>query len=198
MKTGNTGQLLPCGRPVGASMEPGHEDREYTDMTRGSAAGRIASMEPGHEDREYAQVDTGSLVAWLASMEPGHEDREYLQAKINSDLMQTPQWSPVMKTGNTCAATFSSDPASCASMEPGHEDREYVRPRANSAYLGDASMEPGHEDREYAHTPDGPGHPHHTPQWSPVMKTGNTRGRPVWADLGCHASMEPGHEDREY
>ena len=39
-------------------------------------------------------------------------------------------------------------------------------------------MEPGHEDREYA------GRPHleatvATPQWSPVMKTGNTRSHSV-------------------
>ena len=34
-------------------------------------------------------------------------------------------------------------------------------------------MEPGHEDREYpgrGHSPTN----HHLPQWSPVMKTGNT------------------------
>ena len=36
------------------------------------------------------------------------------------------------------------------------------------------------------------------PQWSPAMKTGNTRaGRPTPGRLG-RASMEPGHEDREY
>ena len=34
-------------------------------------------------------------------MEPGHEDREYLGTAyfVSPDL--TPQWSPVMKTGNT-------------------------------------------------------------------------------------------------
>ena len=36
------------------------------------------------------------------------------------------------------------------------------------------------------------------PQWSPVMKTGNTRDRPVIGGQCVAASMEPGHEDREY
>ena len=36
-----------------------------------------------------------------------------------------PQWSPVMKTGNTAAVTWSITGISPASMEPGHEDREY-------------------------------------------------------------------------
>ena len=36
------------------------------------------------------------------------------------------------------------------------------------------------------------------PQWSPVMKTGNTARRWRAADRKIEASMEPGHEDREY
>ena len=55
MKTGNTAgrPQLTAGR-LRASMEPGHEDREYPNMD-----GRLmplieASMEPGHEDREYS------------------------------------------------------------------------------------------------------------------------------------------------
>ena len=37
-----------------------------------------------------------------ASMEPGHEDREYLdKAVADAQTMMEPQWSPVMKTGNT-------------------------------------------------------------------------------------------------
>ena len=36
-----------------------------------------------------------------------------------------------------------------------------------------------------------------TPQWSPVMKTGNTRHL-VDHRYQPGASMEPGHEDREY
>ena len=34
-------------------------------------------------------------------MEPGHEDREYLKSFEFSTDADTPQWSPVMKTGNT-------------------------------------------------------------------------------------------------
>ena len=38
----------------------------------------------------------------LASMEPGHEDREYFeQGSEARSLEASPQWSPVMKTGNT-------------------------------------------------------------------------------------------------
>ena len=36
-------------------------------------------------------------------MEPGHEDREYLAAAHFLISFFTPQWSPVMKTGNTRA-----------------------------------------------------------------------------------------------
>ena len=36
------------------------------------------------------------------------------------------------------------------------------------------------------------------PQWSPVMKTGNTGTVPVRRLRQWWASMEPGHEDREY
>ena len=41
-----------------------------------------------------------------ASMEPGHEDREYGPV-TGLDVTQdaSPQWSPVMKTGNTCGRT---------------------------------------------------------------------------------------------
>ena len=38
-----------------------------------------ASMEPGHEDREYAAGGFMVAKAKLASMEPGHEDREYVE-----------------------------------------------------------------------------------------------------------------------
>ena len=36
------------------------------------------------------------------------------------------------------------------------------------------------------------------PQWSPVMKTGNTGFEPRAPTKEPPASMEPGHEDREY
>ena len=36
-----------------------------------------------------------------ASMEPGHEDREYATSTTPPSVGPGPQWSPVMKTGNT-------------------------------------------------------------------------------------------------
>ena len=38
----------------------------------------------------------------------------------------------------------------------------------------------------------------YAPQWSPVMKTGNTSTHPGASPGAPEASMEPGHEDREY
>ena len=34
-------------------------------------------------------------------MEPGHEDREYAELRAILSAAGKPQWSPVMKTGNT-------------------------------------------------------------------------------------------------
>ena len=34
-------------------------------------------------------------------MEPGHEDREYFASSVPLHEVTMPQWSPVMKTGNT-------------------------------------------------------------------------------------------------
>ena len=34
-------------------------------------------------------------------MEPGHEDREYMLSGMRTRPDRMPQWSPVMKTGNT-------------------------------------------------------------------------------------------------
>ena len=58
-------------------------------------------------------------------MEPGHEDREYMSRHLMSRHLMRPQWSPVMKTGNTAWRHRSSESKRKASMEPGHEDREY-------------------------------------------------------------------------
>ena len=61
-----------------------------------------------------------------------------------------PQWSPVMKTGNTALERGQLRRVRKASMEPGHEDREYPQlPGRQRSRQGRASMEPGHEDREY-------------------------------------------------
>ena len=59
-------------------------------------------------------------------MEPGHEDREYAFDKVETAIKVKPQWSPVMKTGNTGPDECTDDWPCVASMEPGHEDREYV------------------------------------------------------------------------
>ena len=63
-----------------------------------------------------------------------------------------PQWSPVMKTGNTRPGARHRRRPRRASMEPGHEDREYDT--AGEGWWDEilASMEPGHEDREYPQT----------------------------------------------
>ena len=107
-------------------------------------------------------------------MEPGHEDREYQGVHESLRIRVKPQWSPVMKTGNTGVVLGTHRERSPASMEPGHEDREYG---VNAIAL---PVMPG------------------VPQWSPVMKTGNTARRPGVRAVGELASMEPGHEDREY
>ena len=58
-------------------------------------------MEPGHEDREYDPRSSCLIMYYNASMEPGHEDREYQAARADAIRIHEPQWSPVMKTGNT-------------------------------------------------------------------------------------------------
>ena len=58
-------------------------------------------MEPGHEDREYRGPSYVPGQSHRASMEPGHEDREYGSDRGMWRRMPAPQWSPVMKTGNT-------------------------------------------------------------------------------------------------
>ena len=53
MKTGNTGDARTTADLHQASMEPGHEDREYRQDRNEAEHDNEASMEPGHEDREY-------------------------------------------------------------------------------------------------------------------------------------------------
>ena len=154
-------------------------------------------------------------------MEPGHEDREYGRSCSSRNPLVLPQWSPVMKTGNTGRERSARGDGFLASMEPGHEDREYV---AAAHFLigffapqwspvmktGNTSKDlPPHRGREMpqwspvmktGNTSSAPVAmvPSVEPQWSPVMKTGNTgEENPIRGTRG-HASMEPGHEDREY
>ena len=78
MKTGNTiGSELLTAHTYAASMEPGHEDREYRARMARVVRHVTASMEPGHEDREYEFAAHPRSGKHRASMEPGHEDREY-------------------------------------------------------------------------------------------------------------------------
>ena len=111
MKTGNTRGHPRRRRRHAASMEPGHEDREYLRRLHAREQARRASMEPGHEDREYAHPRRRTPDHRPASMEPGHEDREYWPISVRAARRVWPQWSPVMKTGNTRAArSVGADP----------------------------------------------------------------------------------------
>ena len=59
MKTGNTAHRRRHALIVdAASMEPGHEDREYGGEGAVDVTLHAASMEPGHEDREYGSPAT--------------------------------------------------------------------------------------------------------------------------------------------
>ena len=111
-----------------------------------------ASMEPGHEDREYMMTRRRRTIVTAASMEPGHEDREYGMVVMVRLVVMGPQWSPVMKTGNTGYTLGDTPTDRRASMEPGHEDREYRVDHHQGGPPRAASMEPGHEDREYSGT----------------------------------------------
>ena len=84
-------------------------------------------MEPGHEDREYPGVSlwesqTTDVPQWSPVMKTGNTQGPAL---LIHRLIQ-PQWSPVMKTGNTGRPGRAFPPPDRASMEPGHEDREYI------------------------------------------------------------------------
>ena len=50
--------MFDMGERIHASMEPGHEDREYSGAGNSRPATRAASMESGHEDREYPRDDS--------------------------------------------------------------------------------------------------------------------------------------------
>ena len=64
MKTGNTGmETRSPSRHLFASMEPGHEDREYRPGHVIHETVDVASMEPGHEDREYWSRRTSAAVS---------------------------------------------------------------------------------------------------------------------------------------
>ena len=106
-------------------------------------------MEPGHEDREYDPYADSEHDLWTPQWSPVMKTGNTWGSICMLIHTVTPQWSPVMKTGNTRSHDSSQEPCSIAPMEPGHEDREYSSPAALAQ-------------------------PRTLPQWSPVMKTGNT------------------------
>ena len=71
------------------------------------------------------------------------------KGELRTQYRLKPQWSPVMKTGNTVHRLGTGHELRPASMEPGHEDREYGGRAVPGGSQQPASMEPGHEDREY-------------------------------------------------
>ena len=126
MKTGNTGH---AGKYVCNLAQPQWSPAMKTGNTahcqRGAGQARPASMEPGHEDREYEGgilTVHGTLVPqWSPAMKTGNT---VCVATCRVGLCG-PQWSPAMKTGNTSSSDGICECSQAASMEPGHEDREY-------------------------------------------------------------------------
>ncbi len=86
-------------------------------------------------------------------MEPGHEDREYLLSHDVYEQLRVPQWSPVMKTGNTAILPGTDRTISTPQWSP-------VMKTGNTTI----SLITCQAVRK--------------PQWSPVMKTGNTNAAP--------------------
>ena len=83
MKTGNTAPASVRIEATGiASMEPGHEDREYWS--------KVILRGPGNAPQWSPVMKTGNTSRrWMimslelkASMEPGHEDREYTRSAL--------------------------------------------------------------------------------------------------------------------
>ena len=154
-------------------------------------------MEPGHEDREYVDAEGAAGVCGAPQWSPVMKTGNTGKTAPSGISLSSPQWSPVMKTGNTImllvALADDNKPQWSPVMKTGN-----TRDWNGSEGTWDlASMEPGHEDREYADCDLG-SDAVKVPQWSPVMKTGNTRRQCRAQDHLVRASMEPGHEDREY
>ena len=178
MKTGNTASPASLSRPPHrASMEPGHEDREYPPIAPAPIFATVPPqwspvMKTGNTARTVGGTFADLVPQWSPVMKTGNT-----ACRTGASPSEAgPQWSPVMKTGNTGLGRGHPRLGRRASMEPGHEDREYGRLGCGGAHAAVASMEPGHEDREYSPSTQPRRSSHEQPQWSPVMKTGNTRG----------------------
>ena len=60
-----------------------------------------ASMEPGHEDREYSSTQSATAASVVPQWSPVMKTGNTLRDLKRTGMGVTPQWSPVMKTGNT-------------------------------------------------------------------------------------------------
>ena len=161
MKTGNTRDIHHTSeRTVAASMEPGHEDREYAGSAAAPRPRAQASMEPGHEDREYDTITHEGVLLdlpqWSPVMKTGNTSPS-IRFPISP---LKPQWSPVMKTGNTGIRPVNSTRSASPQWSP------VMKTGNTGAYSGSS-------------------HSTRPPQWSPVMKTGNT---------GRHRRSQAGQE----
>ena len=59
-------------------------------------------MEPGHEDREYAgRHDPANWADWAPQWSPVMKTGNTSIVPCAASSKYSPQWSPVMKTGNT-------------------------------------------------------------------------------------------------
>ena len=81
-------------------------------------------------------------------MEPGHEDREESPHHFARATFDSPQWSPVTRTGKSSPGDlrplrFLGPQWSPVTRTGKRETRGLQDPR-----VGVAAMEPGHEDRE--------------------------------------------------
>ena len=64
-------------------------------------------MEPGHEDREYRSVrDAISRKEKLPQWSPVMKTGNTMGPERTDAALRMPQWSPVMKTGNTRSSTI--------------------------------------------------------------------------------------------
>mgnify|MGYP000994124577 CR=1 FL=1 len=82
-------------------MEPGHEDREYRNFSGQESRFNLASMEPGHEDREYPGTSIGITYPRMPQWSPVMKTGNTRAVDEQAQELEKPQWSPVMKTGNT-------------------------------------------------------------------------------------------------
>ena len=176
MKTGNTTRrrgILP--RQLQPQWSPVMKTGNTAGLHRVSERLEVASMEPGHEDREYpaptSYVRLRPEPQWSPVMKTGNTPGE-LRAQLPNEM---PQWSPVMKTGNTVQPLDPLIEITQPQWSPVMKTGNTACTAAARTAADEASMEPGHEDREYSPASAAKPDSRERPQWSPVMKTGNTR-----------------------